>query len=101
MASWKWREVRNALSNKGFAKLPQTSHEMYRLMVNGKATSIRTMIPFSEKKELNSSSPLFNRFQQQLHLQNKKLVDLFNCPLSQEEYIEILKSQGNLKLKDE
>ena len=97
MPSWKWKEVRKALTSKGFVHDDNTTHEMYRFVYEGKITSIRTMISFGNKKELNSRSPLATRFQQQTLLQNKQLTDFLNCPLSEQDYIEILKSKGKLE----
>lgn len=97
MASWKWREVRRVLVTKGFQEEPPTHHEWYRFYHNGKATSIRTKISHGDKRELNSNSPLMRSMQYQLRLQRKQLENLLNCPLSEEEYVAHLESEGHLR----
>jgi folate-dependent tRNA-U54 methylase TrmFO/GidA len=46
---------------------------------------------------VHSSSPLSRVLQQQLKLQGKQLETFLNCPLTKEEYLEILKAGGYIK----
>lgn len=97
MATWKWRIVRKVLLDKGFRLDRSTNHEYYRLFVEGKASSVRTKVSHGNKGELNSNSPLMNKYQAQLRLDKKRLEDLLDCPLTGDEYVRMLVANGELK----
>jgi len=94
VASWKWRNVRRALLEKGFRLERSTNHEYYRLYVDGRASSIRTKVSHGSKGELNANSPLMRKYQGQLRLEKQRVQELFDCPLSGAEYARLLKDKG-------
>ena len=96
MPAWKWRIVRRALESKGFRFERVTDHEFYRFYYRGKVTSIRTKISLGNKGDLHSDSPLATKIQRQLMLQKKELQGYIECPLTEEDYIEVLQGKGLL-----
>lgn len=96
MATWDGTRIKRALTQKGFHKDEPTDHEYFRFYFGNKATSVRTKVSFGSKgkTEVSSSSPLFSAFQNQLHLTNRELRDFFNCPMSVEQYTQLLKDKG-------
>jgi hypothetical protein len=86
----KARRVLNGLEKKGFVQA-EGDHTFLILYVNGKKTSIHTKISHGSN-EINEY--LINRMSIQLKLERKKFLDLVNCPLSIEQYIEELKFKG-------
>lgn len=97
MASWKWRTVRRALTDKGFRLERSTNHEYYRLYLDGKASSIRTKVSHGSKGELHGNSPLMRKYQDQLRLDKRRVADLLDCPLSGEAYVRLLMARGELE----
>lgn len=100
MPSWKWREVRSALSRKGFRLVRSSNHEYYRFVIQGTHSQVRTKISFGTKGELHSSSQLMSKLQQHLHLSSSEIQDLLNCPLSENAYARMMKDKGHLKPDD-
>jgi len=92
MAEWSTREVDVALRRKGFELERSTNHEYYRLYVDGKATAIRTKLSHGNRK-INQRSQLFAAIARQLKLKKQELSDLFNCPLSFDGYLTLLRER--------
>ena len=90
MATLKVRKILNSLEKKGFAP-SQGDHTFLILYVNGKKTSIHTKVSHGDS-EINGY--LINQMSIQLKLEKNRFLDLVNCPLSLESYLEILKGQG-------
>jgi predicted RNA binding protein YcfA (HicA-like mRNA interferase family) len=86
----KARKVLKGLEKKGFVQA-EGDHAFLILHVNGKKTSIHTKISHGSN-EINDY--LINKISIQLKLEQKKFLDLVNCPLSIENYLEELKSKG-------
>lgn len=84
------------LLSKGFRQERITDHDYYRFYHEGRATSVWTKVSHGNKGELNSTSPLMRVLQQQLHLRQKELVDLLDCPMSEDEYAATLRARGLL-----
>ncbi|MBU0690325.1 hypothetical protein KKC97_13685 [bacterium] len=90
MASFKTKDLENALTSKGFKKV-KTHHEMYWLYCNGKKTHIRTRISHSEKEYGDN---LLSQMAKQTKLHRSEFLDLVECPLSEEEYLKKLIQRG-------
>lgn len=90
----KAEDIQKALKKKGFREKEGKRHTKYILYANGKKT--RIMVVFSRgknKKELGND--LIKRIQDELHLNdNDKFQDFIECPLTYEDYLEILREQG-------
>ena len=94
MATLKTRKIINSLTAKGF--MPQNGDHKYLLFfVNGKKTRIKTKVSHGEDE---IGDFLISQMQQQTHLKKKQdFLDLVNCPLSQRDYENILRSQGDIE----
>lgn len=86
MATLKAREVKQALLKKGF-RLFNNDHEYFILYVDGRKTRVKTKISHGEK-EIDDG--LIDLMKKQTHLSREEFLDLANCPLSGERYIELL-----------
>lgn len=95
MKARKVKDLMKVLKKKGFELNPEKDHHnFYYLMVDGKKSSIYTY--FSHGKT-EYATPLMQIIKRQLCFQSTKTAeDFFDCPLTKEKYIEILKDQGDL-----
>ena len=89
MATLKARKILSGLEKKGFVQA-EGDHTYLILYVNGKKTSIRTKVSHGSN-EINDY--LITKMSMQVKLERKKFLDLVNCPLSLERYLEELRSQ--------
>jgi hypothetical protein len=94
MSPRKTREIKAALEHKGFVK-SNSDHEVFRLRVKGKITSIRTHLSHGSNEYNDNLLALVAR---QLKLRRSQLNDLIDCPLSGEEYVAQLVRNGDIKL---
>ena len=91
----KVKDLVKVLKKKGFELNPEKNdHNFYYLMVDGKKTSIFTF--FSHGKAEYGDS-LMLKIKGQLRFQNTKTAeDFFDCPLTKEKYIQLLREQGDI-----
>jgi hypothetical protein len=87
-------EIRQSLLAKGFRSV-ESHHEMFRLWVGGKKTSISTKISQGAKEYGDSLLGLMAR---QVGLKRGEFESLVECPLTAEAYIEILLERGRISL---
>lgn len=90
----KKRVVETALNKKGFDP-KDGDHNFFYLYVNGKKTSIFTKTSHSHKEV---SIQLINQMARQLKLTSSQFREFIRCTISEEKYIEILKSKGEISL---
>ena len=90
MATLKTREIRSSLLKKGFVAR-NNDHEYFQLVVDGKGTQIKTHISHGE---IEIDDSLISRMGKQTYLSKSEFMDLVNCPLSKEAYIEMLIGKG-------
>ncbi|MCW4024701.1 MAG: hypothetical protein NWF01_06660 [Candidatus Bathyarchaeota archaeon] len=90
MAILKARKVLSGLEKKGFVQA-EGDHTFLIFHVNGKKTSIRTKVSHGHNE---IDDYLINKMSMQVKLEWNKFLDLINCPLSLERYLEDLKSRG-------
>jgi predicted RNA binding protein YcfA (HicA-like mRNA interferase family) len=82
--------VAAGLESKGFRR--ENSKDVhYRLFVHGKKTIIYTMISHGEK-EIHDG--LLGTMARQVKLTRKQFNDLIECPLTIDQYIELLRKQS-------
>ncbi len=95
------RSARNVAANlerKGFIA-DDGNHTFYRLFVNGKNTGIRTKISHGEK-EIHDG--LLSQMAKQTRLAKKEFLELVDCPLTEAQYLGLLRERGHLpKVEDE
>ncbi|MHB1868150.1 MAG: hypothetical protein ACYCPP_04310 [Nitrososphaerales archaeon] len=88
----KTRDISESLSKKGF-EVSQGDHRFFVLHVGGKKTSIWTKVSHGGKEVGDS---LIHMMSAQLRLDKKQFLDLVDCPMTREAYLEELKKQGFL-----
>lgn len=86
------REVMGALQRKGF-HLVQRDHAYFQLYVDGKKTPIYTKVSHGER-EIHDS--LLGAMSRQLRLSKGQFGELVECPLSEAEYVGILREGGHI-----
>ena len=91
----KARDIQKALEKKGFQKKEGKRHMKYILHVNGKKKRVLTIFSRGrDKKKLGDD--LIRRIMKQLHFDNDKdkFRDFVECPLTYEDYLELLREKG-------
>jgi hypothetical protein len=96
MRSRKVKDVISVLLSKGFAKYSgKDHHNYYYLIIDGKKQSIFTYFSHS-KKEYDGS--LMGKIKNQLKFIDSKIAeDFFDCPLTFEMYVKMLKDNKVIK----
>jgi predicted RNA binding protein YcfA (HicA-like mRNA interferase family) len=89
------KKVAANLTSKGFTTL-EGDHTFYRLYVDGKNTGIRTKISHGEK-EIHDG--LLAQMAKQTKLVKKEFLELVDCPLTLERYLELLRERDHLPIK--
>ncbi len=91
----KVNDMIKVLKKKGFELYPEKDHHnFYFLMVEGKKSSVYTY--FSHGKSEYGGS-LMASIKKQLRFQSSKTAeDFFDCPLTKEKYVTLLKEQGDI-----
>lgn len=84
---YKNREVKKALEDKGFISRTKKHHFMI-FIHNGKKTRAHTIIRL--KPNQNIPRGLFSKISNDLFLDNSELIDLIECPLTQNDYSHLL-----------
>lgn len=92
----KTKDLKKVLLKKGFVLDPDTDHHnFFILTIDGKKQSIKTY--FSHGKPEYGKS-LMGQIKKQLKFQDtKKAEDFFDCPLTKEGYIKMLRENGEIK----
>ncbi|MCC6579612.1 MAG: type II toxin-antitoxin system HicA family toxin [Phycisphaeraceae bacterium] len=80
------------LCRKGFQR-HTGDHVYYYLYVDGKKTAVRTKISHGEK-EIDDN--LLSLMAKQIKLTKKLFGDLIDCPLTHEQYVKQLRSDGHV-----
>ena len=90
------RKIENGLLGKGFIK-DNKDHRIFRLIVDGKITCIKTLTSHGSKYKDYGDS-LLNLMKKELRLESKsQLIKLINCALEYRDYVSYLKV-NNIKL---
>jgi len=95
MKARKTTELSSILEKKGFALDPKKDHHrFYYLIVDGKKHNIYTYLSHGNKEY---SSSLMSVIKKQLKFTDSKLAeDFFDCPMSYQDYKDMLKKAGLL-----
>lgn len=91
MAPYKLRVIENSLKGKGFRLIQGGSHKKLTLFVDGKKTRVFTFLSHGAK---NYDNKLLSKMKGHLHLGKEELCDLIECPISGEEYMNMLVDRG-------
>ena len=89
------RDVESALPKKGFERDDSRQHHIYfNHRYQGKYTGAYTYVSHGMKSIGDS---IIKQMKNQLRLNSShQVADLVNCPISGDEYVQILKSKGQL-----
>lgn len=86
------QQLRSALGRKGF--LPkQADHTWYRFYSGGRKTNIRTRVSHGTK---TYDIRLLGMMADQLHLDHNEFDDLIECPMSGDDYANLMAQRGQL-----
>ena len=88
------KKVRQNLLKKGFIEKQGTKHILYKFEPYGIMTEIQTKMSRNDQ-DLNDY--LLDQMKKQLYLDKKDFFDFIDCPLSEADYIKILKNKNILK----
>ena len=89
----KSKEMATTLRQKGFQQI-EGHHHLFILHVNGIPTSVRTFLSHGAKEYGDN---LLAKIKLQMHLQTAQNLDnFFDCPMSAEDYLEILRTNAIL-----
>ena len=86
--------IASALLKKGFERY-QSHHVMFRLMAQGRTTSIRTRFSHGERK---ADDWLIAQIARQLHLTKQELLRFIECEIGQEDYVRLMIERGHLRV---
>jgi hypothetical protein len=93
------KDIEKSLLKKGFEKTSskeKSHHTFYYFIYNGKRSDVYTYLSHGSKSTEYGPS-LMNKIRHQLKFEDAKTAERFlDCPLTQEQYIEILKKIGEL-----
>ena len=85
----KAKDVTRALEKKGF-RSREGDHTFFRLYADGVKTTVRTKVSHGAK-EIHDG--LLSAMAKQTHLRKKEFLRLIDCPLSEEEYLDLLRER--------
>ncbi len=85
----KSKDIQSVLLKKGFVLNPEKDHhQFYYLIIDGKKQNIKTYFSHG-KKEVDKF--LMQQIKKQLKFSDNKLAeDFFDCPMSAQQYVEML-----------
>ena len=86
------RKIRSALLGKGFRER-NSKDVYYHFYVSGKKTAIYTKISQGER---DIHDGLMGAMARELKLKKSQFSDLINCPLSEKDYLTLLKSSKHI-----
>jgi len=86
------------LTSKGFVEDETRHHRYFVLTIDGVESEIRTRYSHGAKE---CGDYHLGEMAKQLHLSRHQLDQLIDCSLSGDQYIEILKNAGHIKLLGE
>lgn len=95
MKTRKTKDIQRVLEKKGFILEPEKDHhQFYYLVIDGKKQAIKTYLSHG-KKEYDKI--LMNQIKKQLKfIESQKAEDFFDCPMSKEQYIQMLEENGEI-----
>ena len=90
------KQIEKSLPKKGFVMVEQAKHRYFHHAVDGKRTGISTYVSRGSGYRTIDDT-LIRSMKQQLRLDSSAQArNLFQCPMSGEEYNEILRGKGHL-----
>ena len=90
-------KVESGLLSKGFREIQSDHHYFIYFTKQGKKTTARTKTSHTKKMK-DIPDNLLGQMAKQCHLTKSKFLDLVDCPLSQDNYEEILQQQEIIEI---
>ena len=91
---FKFREVRKSLKKKGFVEDKKGHHVYLRHLHNGKRTGAYTLVSHS-KPSADVGDDIVKSMKRQLKLRtNQDVHELVECPMTSENYVDVLEQSG-------
>jgi hypothetical protein len=92
----KTKDIQKVLKKKGFILDPSKDHHnFYYLVINGKKQAIKTYLSHGEKEY---DKTLMSLIKKQLKFNDSIMAEeFFDCPMTKEQYIEMLIELGEIK----
>lgn len=98
MSTLKRRNVRSALTSKGFVEEAGSKHDKYKYQQGSILTSVSTaMSRGTDYRTLGP--PLVGKIARDLRIDKEQLKDFVECPMSAEDYADHLRDEGVLPRK--
>jgi len=94
MANRKRKDIEKSLTKKGFV-LTESDHRYYSFIVDGKEVA-KTKVSHGTHYNVIDDG-LISRMSHQCNLSKAEFLELVDCTMSQEQYMEILRGKGHLK----
>jgi predicted RNA binding protein YcfA (HicA-like mRNA interferase family) len=94
MTAIKVKDICSALKKKGFVENPKSHHVYYIFYEDGKKTAIYTFISHGKNEY---GDELLSQMKKQLGFQSKtEFNDFIECPMSKEQYRDLLLERGHI-----
>jgi hypothetical protein len=92
------KDIQKVLLKKGFVLEPEKDHhQFYYLLIDGKKQAIKTYLSHGKREY---DQPLMNQIKKQLKFrETEKAEDFFDCPMSKDQYVEMLIDLGEIQKK--
>ena len=94
MTAIRGSDIQAALLQKGFRE-DNTHHRVFWLYHGGRKTGVKTRLSHGTKDYGDS---LLAQIKRQLRISKSQLLDLVQCPMSYEAYVEHLLRTGNIRV---
>lgn len=95
----KVKDIQKVLLRKGFKLNPEKEHhQFYSLVIDGVKYPVYTYLSHGKKEY---SKNLMSEIKKQLKfISTDKAEDFFDCPMSAEQYVDMLKEQKDITIKE-
>ena len=87
------RDVLKGLEKKGFRRR-DNDHTFLHLLIDGRKTPVFTKVSHGEKQLGDNLLAVMAR---QLRINGRQFRELIDCPLSQDEYVQLLREGGHIE----
>lgn len=88
------RDLISGLKQKGFVQ-SEGDHHFFRLHIDGKKQIISTKVSHGERE---IGDPLLGKMARQIGLSRRDFLQLVDCPLTFDRYVELLRESNRLDL---
>jgi hypothetical protein len=94
MTAYSSKKISASLVKKGFLEIEDRADKKYYLTLDGKKVGIHTFVSHGTKEY---GERLIGEMKKQLRLSKKEFIDLIDCPMTKEDYIQLLIKKGYIE----